>query len=152
MPLGSTDPSDLVPGKRFCFLGKAYNSCYIELETVLGRLNAAVRKHDYDALVHNAHAQLFSIWDAKADLTTIPTLMLVDPSRYKTFAEWDSAFLERWAQICGVIDDAKPSLPFNTFSRFIQPAADQISLVFTPSTDTSPVFSVALLQRIFGVS
>ncbi|KAK7690710.1 hypothetical protein QCA50_005809 [Cerrena zonata] len=149
VPLGSTDPSDIVPGKRFCFLGKTYGQCYIEVDTVLRRLDVNVRQGDYNALRADPHARLFDIWDNKADLTAIPAFMLVDPSGYNSFDKWDAEQLKRWRTLCGVIDDARPSLPFNVYSRFIQPAADQISLYFTPSSSNPPDFTVAVLKKIF---
>ncbi|TBU56241.1 hypothetical protein BD310DRAFT_931958 [Dichomitus squalens] len=149
VPLGSTDPSDIVPGKRFCFLGKTYNQCYIELNTVLSRLDATVRRQDYNTLLANPSARLFDIWDNKGDLTAIPPFLLVDAASYPTFEGWDKVQFKRWSTLCGVIDDARPSLPFNVYSRFIEPAADQISLFFTPSSQSPSVFTVDVLKKVF---
>lgn len=149
---GSTDPSDIVPGKRFCFLGKTYGNCYMEVDAVIGRLDANIRRSDYDALRANPNAQPFSVWDNKGNITPIPTYMLIDPSRFPDFNAWDVVQRGRWAIVCGVIYDARPSLPFNVYSRFIQPAANEINLFFTPSTPNPTDFTVAVLKNIFQVS
>ncbi|TBU39054.1 hypothetical protein BD309DRAFT_970509 [Dichomitus squalens] len=152
VPLGSTNPSATVPGKHFCFLGKAYNQCYIDLDTVLSRLDAMdakARRQDYDTLRAEPYVRPFGIWDNAGDLTAIPPYMLADPSRYPAFEDWDKEQFRRWSQLCGIIYDARPSLPFNVYSRFIEPAADQISLFFTPSSQSPSAFTVDVLKKVF---
>ena len=152
VPVGSTDPSDIVPGKRFCFLGKTYGNCYMEVDAVIGRLGANTRRSDYDALQANPNAQPFGFWNNKGDITPIPAYILADPSRFADFNAWDVVQRSRWVTVCGVIYDARPSLPFNVYSRFIQPAANEISLFFTPSTQNPTDFTVNVLKNIFQVS
>ncbi|CUA71097.1 ABC transporter G family member 18 [Rhizoctonia solani] len=151
VPLGSTDPSNIVPDHYFCFLGKAYDHGYIELSTILHRLDQKVRLADYNALRANPNTRLFGFWNNKGTWVTIPTFMLVDPrsSRYTSFAAWDVAQRQRWANVCGAIEEARPSLPFNVYSRFIQPATDQITLFFTPTSDNPSDFTLDNLRRIF---
>ena len=153
VPLGSTntDAPDIVEEKRFCFLGKAYNQCYIELCTVTSRLKREAREKDYVALYNNPHARLFDVWDRKADRTVIPPYMLVN-ARLFSFEAWDKIQLNRWSELCVVISNARPVLPFNVYSRFIEPAADQISLFFTPSSYVPAVFTVNLLKKVFKAS
>ncbi|TBU36569.1 hypothetical protein BD309DRAFT_984853, partial [Dichomitus squalens] len=141
VPVDSDDPSVIVPGKRFCCLGRDYNYCYMELDTVLSRLHVNFRRQDYIDLLVNPAAPLFDIWDKDGDPTAIPHLMLANPSRYPTFERWDTEQFRRWRNVCVAIDQAKPPLTFNVYSRFIEPAADQITLFFTPSSQYPPSLS-----------
>lgn len=167
VPLGIDDYSVTVPGKSFCSLGKNYQWCMAEVDDIVARTDPAVRRSDYECLsadparIHDpirylndparlrndTFARPLNFWSENGRRTGIPANVLIDP--LPTFAAWDEKQKKRWDAILRNIDDARPNVPFNIYSRFVQPPAAQISLVFTPA-DSTPLFNVATLRNVFG--
>ena len=154
VPLGSSDPSNIVPGKRFLFLGEHYKDYYIERETVLRRLDVETRKQDYEIMLAIPRVTLFDVWNVKGKLTNSGFLLSIKPRNYDSFEAWDKDYHKLWIKICGDIYDAQSSrLSFNVYTRFIEPAQDQISLFFTPVSSPAPApFTVVNLRRMIQVS
>lgn len=148
VPLGVEDYSVTVPDLEFCTLGAIYGHTFILIDTIKKRLDPgweAVYRSDYDTW--KLGKKPFPIWNSDGTFAFIPSTLFVNTS--KSFDDWKRAQYTKWVQIAGVLNEAKPPVPFNVYSRFPQPGADTLELIFTPS-DKAPLFGVAELEAIFA--
>jgi hypothetical protein len=152
VPLDSASPVPVQP--YFCFLGKAYyggRGLFIELSTLESRrCDIDVRKRDYEILRAVSDQWLFNVWDSGGALADRPSSFFVDASMYTVFEEWDKEQYPRWMKLYIGIPSARLNLPYDVYNRFIQPAANQIELFFTPFPG-SPIFDLEKLKDVFQV-
>ena len=135
IPAGQTLEDAIDDGFRYLYLGTNYFNSYMLKDDFANRIADSQLLADYNKL-KAGQENLFPVWNSKGGLISIPRNFVVILNAGETFDSWSTRQKKNWVNVIQSTGEAVRPVPFNVFSRFIQPASfPGFELVFTPSDD-----------------
>ncbi|KIK65994.1 hypothetical protein GYMLUDRAFT_954339 [Collybiopsis luxurians FD-317 M1] len=144
VPVGQTVDNALDDGNRYLYLGKSYGNCFMRLQDFGDRFAWKTLEADFEKL-EAGRDDLFPVWSLRGKTVPLPRNFVATYVPGVSLEEWSDAQRKQWSKVIQSTGEATPTVPYNVFARFIQPATfNGFELVFSSTESESHVSKAEL--------
>jgi hypothetical protein len=124
IPVSQTVDTAIDDGERYLYLGAKFDKYFMRKQDFEDRFDeisdSEVLKADFD-LLKNKNTNLFPIWTSRGKPVSLQRTLYAQYRSGMTFQEWAGAQREGWKRVIISVGEETTTVPYNVFSRFIQP-------------------------------